>query len=378
MPALTAQPSPAANAAEKLRQDILQGLEKKRFKHGDKIISERKLADQMGVSYMTARKILTQLVSDGLLERRAGKGVFVRSVSRRGASKKLTCVRGLFYLELFSSFYAQMAGALTRVLYEAGVEIVWSTAAELTRPDLRERLRGWKENAFIVVGQMPHALIDALREAGKPLTIIDHCYEGLDADHAVLDNEGVGFAAAERLVAMGKQRVAYLGGAIDRGHPYFDPRRRSEWPNSILRGMGVRRSYLTRGMTPDEKHFRTFEDSNGICALIAEWCDASLKKTGVAPDAIICFSPYAAARAIQEFEARGVPVPRDIALIGIGTPPEWSGARRTLAHFDVDWPALGREAARLCLLRQQEPLAPPRRVLLPWLYVSGESAELGR
>lgn len=59
--------------ASALEADILAG----RLKAGDQIPSERVMAEQMGISRMTARKALQQLASRGMLETRVGHGTFV-------------------------------------------------------------------------------------------------------------------------------------------------------------------------------------------------------------------------------------------------------------------------------------------------------------
>lgn len=60
-----------------MREQIKQG----QWKEGQKIPSERNLADRYNVSRMTARAAINSLVADGLLERRVGSGTYV-SVSK--------------------------------------------------------------------------------------------------------------------------------------------------------------------------------------------------------------------------------------------------------------------------------------------------------
>lgn len=60
--------------ADVLRAEIEGGLQP-----GDKIASERKLADRFDVSVLTVRQAIALLRSEGLLESQQGKGVFVRS-----------------------------------------------------------------------------------------------------------------------------------------------------------------------------------------------------------------------------------------------------------------------------------------------------------
>ncbi|MCW8132318.1 MAG: GntR family transcriptional regulator [Planctomycetota bacterium] len=369
MPVLTSRHTTAEAAAQKLRREIVQAVRARALQVGDRVLSERKLAERLGVSYMTARKALSALVADGLLERRPRQGVFVGSAAQQAARGTLKRVRGLIYLDGLTSYYADLASGLQAGLGEAGVEIAWTTAAEFSRAGFRERLGSWNEDAYLTVGQMPGPLLEALRSTGRPVTVVDHVAEGFAADHAVLDNEGVGFAAAERFFAHGRRRVAYLGGEIDRGHPYFDPARANEWPNSLLRGMGVRRAYVARGLEPVAGMFRTASGGQGVRALAAEWFGG-----GPRPEAAVCFNAYAGWLLLDEARARGLRVPEDFAVVGLGVPPEWAGERPEFAHFNADFGTLGREGARLCLLRHEEPDAPPRRVVVPWTYRPGPSA----
>ena len=59
---------------EKIKTDILNG----RLKEGDLIDSERELSDKFNLSSTTVRRALNDLVQENLLERKAGKGTFVR------------------------------------------------------------------------------------------------------------------------------------------------------------------------------------------------------------------------------------------------------------------------------------------------------------
>ncbi|MGL5149200.1 MAG: GntR family transcriptional regulator [Clostridium sp.] len=58
---------------EKIRDQIKNGI----YKVGDCISSERELSEHYGVSRMTVRQAIGELVSDGMLYREKGKGTFV-------------------------------------------------------------------------------------------------------------------------------------------------------------------------------------------------------------------------------------------------------------------------------------------------------------
>jgi GntR family transcriptional regulator len=59
---------------EQIRKDILNGG----YQEGDLIPSERELSDRYDLSSTTIRRALNDLVQENFLERKAGKGTFVR------------------------------------------------------------------------------------------------------------------------------------------------------------------------------------------------------------------------------------------------------------------------------------------------------------
>ena len=62
---------------EQIKWSILQQIEQGKLTPGDKVASENSLAEQFGVSRMTARRALSELVDQGFLIRSQGLGTFV-------------------------------------------------------------------------------------------------------------------------------------------------------------------------------------------------------------------------------------------------------------------------------------------------------------
>jgi GntR family transcriptional regulator len=63
-------------------QHTIRGMvERGEYASGDRIPSERELAEEMGISRMTIRRALDELVRAGLLERRSTSGTYVREAS---------------------------------------------------------------------------------------------------------------------------------------------------------------------------------------------------------------------------------------------------------------------------------------------------------
>ena len=61
----------------KIHNQLRENIEDGKWKVGDKIPAERGLASQFGVSRMTLRQAIQELVDEGILERHVGSGTFV-------------------------------------------------------------------------------------------------------------------------------------------------------------------------------------------------------------------------------------------------------------------------------------------------------------
>lgn len=62
---------------QQLKEIIIEDIEKGKLKNGDKIPSERDLAEMYKISRMTARNAINHLEREGYVERRVGMGTFV-------------------------------------------------------------------------------------------------------------------------------------------------------------------------------------------------------------------------------------------------------------------------------------------------------------
>lgn len=64
-----------------VRASLCGSIERGVYAPGERIPSERELADELGMSRMTVRRALEDLVRDGVLERRSTSGTFVRDAA---------------------------------------------------------------------------------------------------------------------------------------------------------------------------------------------------------------------------------------------------------------------------------------------------------
>lgn len=69
----------ARSGAEALRQELTDGIAAGRVRPGEKVATERSLAERFGLSRNTVRRVLDGLESEGWIERHVGRGTFVRA-----------------------------------------------------------------------------------------------------------------------------------------------------------------------------------------------------------------------------------------------------------------------------------------------------------
>ena len=96
---------------ETIKQFLIQGISSRTFT--DAIPSENQLAEQFGVSRMTARRALDELEREGSVERFPGKGTFVRKTPHY--------TRGFFRVRPFRKWAEDINVTLTTQVLEAGL-----------------------------------------------------------------------------------------------------------------------------------------------------------------------------------------------------------------------------------------------------------------
>ena len=167
-----------------LKEIFLEKIESEELKEGDMIPSENELQQIYGVSRATVRNAIQLLVNEGFMEKKKGRGTFVK---RRKIEEQLPVLK---------SFTEEMAGI------DAGKKVI-SAKYMNPSPAIRARLNlAAAESVFSLKRMM---LVD-----GKPLGIL-HSYIpakfklGLDEDYSkslyrILERNGVRLKDADQTI----------------------------------------------------------------------------------------------------------------------------------------------------------------------------------
>lgn len=192
-------------------------------------------------------------------------------------------------------------------------------------------LLAWRPEALVMVGSpATETGVTMLRRAGVRV-VETWVLPKAPIDAAVgFDNMAVGIAVAERFIAAGRQRLAYLGGDDVRG---------------MLRFAGLRKAACAAGLQSPRKVIVTSHGS-------ADAAEREVPRLGDA-DAVFTSTDAYALGVLTGLRAAGRAVPRDVALIGLGDLEIGRHINPPLTTVRIDGRRIGATAAELVLSRAQ-------------------------
>lgn len=280
-----------------LKQDILN----QRYPLGSQVPTEKELTASYQVSRITAKRALTELESDGFIQRTPGKGSFVIY------QNQLTPTT---YEIAFMLPFSQAAG-LERYV-QGATDYLDSTPYRLTihstegnrqrQRELLASLSKEKWDGLIIYPENPENSLDLLVHLhldSFPIVLLDKKLEGTAIPSVTSDNFSGGLLATQYAIELGHTKITYLS-TID-----------------LLQNTSVRDRYLGYLKALHEQHLqdysanlflRDFEDT-AIQDYLLE-----VKRSGVT--CIIAENDVVALRLLSEAKKLKLKIPEDFSLIG--------------------------------------------------------------
>lgn len=314
-----------------LRQSLRDGV----WRVGDRLPSEQELSRRFGVSYMTARQAVSELVRDGLLRRVVGKGTFVvkPSVDSPGSFPAKApiafAVPGLWQ-RLDPYYFPDILQGFTDYMFEHRKDALVLDYKLIEHTD---RLPKDAAIACLLLGDYEKVLVESLKDQGYRVLSVNR-YRGRRAIPWVApDNEGGTFNATNRLIRLGHTKIAFLRGNMNN----IDASERLK---------GYRKAMRRHGLP-------TLEAGYGFAEEPGHKAGLELLTSPNPPTALVAASDLAALGAIKAARDLGLKVPDDLSVVGFGNFSLISYLNPHLTTVDLPRVELGRETARL-LLRMAE------------------------
>ncbi|GII77075.1 LacI family transcriptional regulator [Sphaerisporangium rufum] len=304
-------------------------------------VSIREVAARAGVSPGTISNVLNrpERVAPQTRERvmRAIQELgFVRhgsaSTLRAGHSRTI----GLSVIDIGNPFFTDVAAGVEEVASDLGYAVILGNSAGARDKEERnllvlaeQRVRG----VLITPSDDDPARLDALRERGIHVVLVDHPAHRPDQCSVAVNDFSGGQMAAAHLLSLGATRIGYVSG-----------------PGSIRqcveRRRGVEQAVAAAGLDPDEAI--EVVETPAMTARDGQRAAAALLAAGL-PGAVFCANDLLALGFLRELLRAGVRVPRDVALIGYDDIDFAAASAVSLSSVRQPTHRLGRIATELLL-----------------------------
>lgn len=316
--------------ASRLRQQIRSG----EYKPGELIDSEHNLAKKEAISRMTVRRASGILVKEGLIERRPGKGLFVRDTQT--ATRKIQVIAGNLRWEPA----LQASRGVQTAAHDFGIQPFLYDAHGNAEQDL-QTLRALPDSGYsgaVIVSLHSKAFNHAIFEldrVGFPFVLVDQKFRDLDVLSVSADNYGGGYAAGQHLLELGHKRLGFIGDIV---------------ANTVSERLQGFRDAIADAALPVDR--RLIIDLGPNLDRLGDWSDhvqavtRDLMALPDPPTAIFCSCDAIARSCHRGLAAMGISTPQDVSLVGFDNDPlaEWMTPPLTTVQqpfFEMGQVALG-------------------------------------
>lgn len=274
---------------------IKDGIRKKELT--DKLPGERVLAKQLGVSYMTVRKSIDNLVNAGLLYKVPTQGTFVdKNNSKRKKSRTIG-----YFLDssivagISSPYYSLIFHAIEKYASDENYSVIYfSDADKASFEKTLQKLDG------VIATCFPRIENTILKiKQSVPVVVIDNSAADKTIPSIIIDNFNANVESVDFICSQGHKRIGFMTGLDDSdvgknryaGYRYGLEKNSIEFDNTLV----YRGNYSYEAGMEGAEHFLSMETM---------------------PTAIICANDAMALGAIQKLTKEGFDVPDDISIIG--------------------------------------------------------------
>ncbi|MBI4027411.1 MAG: GntR family transcriptional regulator [Verrucomicrobia bacterium] len=322
-----------------IREEILGG----QFKPGQPIGTEKSLAVEADISRNSVRRAVDQLVREGLVQRRPGrgKGVFVRAPHQVVQTVQIVVPNLLWH------HCAQIAVGAQSVAASKGIRVQISDAHE--SPDLElamlKALPASDTDGALVISLHDPRFTEALfslKAADYPWVLVDQRIENLEVPSVEIDNYGGGYAVGRELAGMGHRRIAFLGALR-----VAAVARRLDGLRDAMLDAGVLFDRTLVGDVPAEGIFGSINASATYSLPLVQTLLSRPDRPTVLFDGSGDAIPYAC-RALREL---GLRIPHDVSFVTFEDSPVCELMDPPVACVRQPWDTVGRAAMQMLLDR---------------------------
>lgn len=294
-------------------EDIINQINSGALKVGDKLQTQNELVKHYDVSLITIKRALSDLISEGILYARAGKGTFVAKQPQKiDLSKHLTVAYVL--KDLNNPFYQSMVSSMERYLSKNNCNLMlYSSDNHMANEERKIRYFMDMGVSGLILGSMFHShytntMIQQLDEQRFPYVMVSYTED----DHIPFvgaDQEAGGYMAAQHLLEAGYSRVGIVTG--EEGNLVGEARKKG-----FVRALeeqdvplDLEHQFQIKVGAKRDDHKSGYEVGQAFC---------KLKNP---PQAMFIYNDLSALGFMEAISESKLSVPKDVAIIGFDDIP---------------------------------------------------------
>ncbi|MDZ7401095.1 MAG: GntR family transcriptional regulator [candidate division KSB1 bacterium] len=338
---------------------IKEKIESGELQPGDQISSQNELAQEYGVSLITVKKALTELIREGVLFSRVGKGTFVAQPAPSIDFTQHHTI-GLVLSDLKNPFFSLILHSVEQKISENGYNLLLSNSSQNIEKEESQihRFRDLGVDGMIIASTShvyrATETIRKLKDDNFPFVMVSYI-EDEDIYYVGTDHELGAFIATEHLIQRGYQKIGYLSG--ESGNLLAE-----------LRLKGYRRALEQYGrpfrpefIFPLPMKFRDYDSGYQIGQQFFQKSDR--------PEALFVYNDLSALGFEQAVLDQGYKIPDDVAIIGFDDIERGKYAPVPLTTIHQPTDEIGQQSVeQLMKIIDGEPVA-VRTILKPELIV---------
>lgn len=349
----------------RIKQELREAIARSEYEPDVPFVTQRELCERYGVSTTTAVRALNELVQEGLLVRRRGRGTFVAERPARSAEhdRTIACI----VHDLQGRHNSSVVSGVESVCAELGFRMfLYDSTGQPQREEraLRQAIDSGAAGVVLypVQGQSHSGVFAELRRRGIPVVLVDRHRPDLALDAVLPDNFAVGYELTNQLIERGHRRIATLWSETE----CSSVRDRLAGHNRSLQEHGI-------PLRPELTVLRPY------------WTQAEGIRPGMLrklldlpepPTILLCANGFVLAAAATDLLDLGVGIPDQMELAGMDNAGPFDLVPLTTVAAVLPSKEMGERAMRLLAesIDRDQPYHDPRHVVLPISVRNKDSA----
>ncbi len=338
---------------EKIISYLRQEIHDRNFKPGDKLPTEKELAQKFGVSRITSKRALEDLKAEGLIYRVRGSGSFVSGIEKNPDKFLANTVNNkLDYsrvVPIVLPFDVSNGGIMnvvigaSRVMDEKGYILSIHCCNDDINEEKKLLLSLYEKNVagiihYPISDRKNLEVMNYLYLNNYPIVTIDKYYESIPISYVVSDNLRGSYDAVQYLISLGHRRIAFVSdGKIEDAtsirNRYF----------GYCRALNENRIVIDEEIVKNGIHELDVNQDNGIYYTVLKELNEK-EVTG-----ICAINDYVASTLMKKAMELGISVPKDMSIIGFDNLELGKYLSVPLSTVQQNFYKIGKVAAQMLL-----------------------------